>query len=548
MNPSHLTRALAEAKAERWRRSLLAFVEAFWEQAEPGSPFVNSWSVGAICEFVEAWCRREFSRGVLNVPPGCSKSLLLEVFAPAWVWAQRPVQTELMGPHHRWLGCSYDSELVLRDAGKMKQLIESELYRTAFPATALRPDSQALHRLFTTAGGLRFSTSVAGRGIGWHFHSAVIDDPTKPQNVLESSSENDLKKALIWHDKVLPTRRADPARFGTMLVMQRIIEGDLAGECLKREGYEHLCLPMHYQPRATWIRGDWSAKLDRRTQPGELLNPERFPEAVVKELEVSLGHEASAQLEQNPMPRTGGLLQESWLRWEWVEIPYRGLWIQTWDLSGKGTDILKHSAVHGALWCSQRCSSARELLDSIDDRERAGRCESRLVQVASAERYHLIDEVWGVWPFEETLKQIVAAQARPLWNRAHRKLIEEKASGIQAIQLLQQGWQAPDGQRHRIPGIVPTAPKGDKLERFRPIVPPAAEAGLILLPAWRRSQPAPGGKLGPDAWREELLGFPNAARNDRVDTASEAIGHFVEGRAGWLASVRKLAALGNQAV
>lgn len=542
MKQSDLAKAVAEARAHRWRGSLHEFVRGFWSVAEPGAPFVDSWSLGAICEFTQAWCERQFKRGVLNVPPGCSKSLILEVFAPAWVWAQAPDPAALMGPHHRWLGCSYDAELVLRDASKMKQLVESELYLQAFPATQLKPDSKALHRLFTTSGGLRFSTSVAGRGIGWHFHSAVIDDPTKPQNVLDGSGEVELKKALTWHDKVLPTRRADPPRFGTMLVMQRILEADLAGECLKREGYEHLCLPMHYQPKATWIRGDWSAKLDKRTEPGELLNPERFPEAVVKELEVSLGAEASAQLEQNPVPRTGGLLQEAWLRWEWIEIPYKGLWIQVWDLSGKGTDILKHSAVHGALWVAQRCTSVRELLDSIDDRERAGRCESRPVQVASAERYHLIDECWGVWPYEETLKQIVAAQQRPLWNRAHLKLFEEKASGVQAVQQLSAGWQAPDGQRHRLVGIRPTAPSTDKISEFRPVVPPAAEAGLILLPPWRRNESRPGGATGPDAWRAELLGFPHAKRNDRVDTTSNALKHFSQGHSSWLANVRKAAA------
>ncbi len=532
----------ASLEAEELRGDLRKFVRAFWSEAEPGAEFVPSWSLDAMCEFVQAWCQREFSRGVLNVPPGCSKSSLLSVFAPAWVWAQRSDPKALMGPHHRWLGASYDSELVLRDASKMKQVVESERFRRLFPDVQLRPGSKALHRLFTTQGGLRFSTSVAGRGIGWHFHSAVIDDPTKPQNVLESASEGDLKKALLWHDKVLPTRRADPARFGTMLIMQRLLEGDLAGECLKREGYEHLCLPMHYQPRATWIRGDWSAKLDRRTQPGELLVPERFPEATVKEIAASLGAEASAQLEQNPIPRTGGLLQESWLRWEWVDIPYRGLWIQTWDLSGKGTDVLKHSAVSGQLWCAQRCAKARELLDSIDERERNGRCESRVLQVAEAERYHLIDEVWGVWPFEETLKQIVAAQERPLWARAQRKLFEEKAAGIQAIQLLQKGWQGPDGKRYQLTGIRPTQPEADKLSRFRPIVPPAAEAGLILFPAWRRSERRPEGEFGPDATRKELLSFPRGVRNDRVDTTSEAIAHFAEGHSGWAANLRRLAA------
>lgn len=510
---------------------LRAFAKIHWNAAEPAAPFVDSWAFGAICEFLQAFHRREFKTGVISVPPGNSKSLLSCVFFPAWIWAEEP--------QHKFWGTSYDDKLVLRDADRTRDIIQSPKYQLDYPDTRLKHQHGAKGEIWTTAGGLRFASTVAGAGTGWHFNTVAVDDPVKPLNVL-GASDVTLKNAQRWRDKVVPSRRAEPTNlFGLLLIMQRLCEGDMAGEELKCEGVEHLCLPMHYAPKAHWIVGDWSAKLDPRTEPGELLNPARFDAPTVVDLETKLGSDASAQLEQNPIPRTGGLLSEPWLRWEWIDIPYRGLWIQEWDLSGKGTDVERHSAVHGALWCACLTSNVRELLSSIDDRAKSGEAPSRPVQVAPAVRWHLIDEVHGVWPFEETLRQMLAAQQRPLWDRAMTKRVEEKASGVQALQVL----------KSKIPGIISSAVgtpehlKDDKLTRFRPLVPPAAEAGMILLPPWRATvgDPSRGDDVGPDAFRVELLKFPRGQRDDRVDTTSSAAALFRVRAGSWQDSLLKLA-------
>jgi predicted phage terminase large subunit-like protein len=510
---------------------LRAFAKHHWEAAESAAPFVDSWAFGAVCEFLQAFHRREFKTGVIGLPPGNSKSLAASVFFPAYIWAE--------SPEHKVWANSFDIKLVLRDADRFRDVLQSRKYLLDYPDTRLRHVRGAKGELWTTAGGLRFSSTVAGAGTGWHFNTVIIDDPVKPQNVL-GASDVTLKTAQRWRDKVVPTRRAAPADlFGLLLIMQRLCEGDMAGEELKRSGVEHLCLPMHYAPKAHWIIGDWSEKLDKRTEPGELLNPERFDSVTVQELETSLGSDASAQLEQNPIPRTGGLLDEAWLRWQWIDIPWRGLWIQEWDLGAKGTDSERHSAVHGALWCACKTQNVSELLNSIEDRAKEGRAESRPQSVAPEVRWHLVDEVHGVWPFEETIRQMVAAQQLTHWNRAMTKRVEEKASGIQALQVL----------KNKISGLVSSAVatpehlKDDKLTRFRPLVPPAAEAGLILLPPWyaTRGQESNGSDVGPDAFRTELLKFPRGRRDDRVDTTSSMAALFRTRAGSWQESVLKLA-------
>jgi phage terminase large subunit-like protein len=512
--------------------NLRAFARRYWHIVEPGAPLVDSWAFGAVCEFLTAWRRREFYTGVISVPPGNSKSLTACALFPVWSWTEDAT---------RKIWCaSHAQDLVLRDAGRSKAILQHAQFQEDFPHVQLAPNKDALAEIWTTAGGLRFSSTVGGGGIGWHFHDVVIDDPCKPQNILGASRAH-IEIARRWRTGTVPTRRAEPpSEFGLMLIMQRLTEDDLAGEELKKEGVAHLCLPARYVPKAHWIIGDWSSRLDPRSEPGELLNPERFPERVLRELEVELGANASAQLQQNPIPRTGGLVEEQWLRWEWIDIPYRGLWVQEWDLSGKGTNLERHSAVCGQLWCAHETSNVRELLDSISDREKSGRAESRPVSVAKAVRWHLVDEVWGVWPFEETLRQMVQAQSRPLWNRAPTVRVEEKASGIQALQVL----------RSKIPGIISSAVatpehlKDDKLSRFRPLVPPAAEAGLILLPPWRRSEGVGGQETGPDAFRKELLAFPRGVRDDRVDCASSAAAFFQVRSGAWQDTIMQLAKQG----
>lgn len=513
---------------------LRAFVEAFWSTVEPAAPFQDGWHLGAVCEFLEAWYRREFSNAVLNLPPGTGKSLLVDVFFQAWVWTQEP--------GHKFLTCAFDLSLGLRDADKIVQILRSELFHKAWPGCELRPDMRAKRNIWTTGGGYRFSTTPQGTGLGRHFTSVSVNDPVKAQDVLDGKVADvnvALERAQRWFDGTLQTRRADPKRFGIMVTMQRLREKDLAETCLDR-GYAHLCLPMRYEPNATWIRGEWSAKLEQRTEPGELLHPERYPEEIVggpDGIEVALGEHASAQLQQNPIPRTGGLLEEQHLRWEWVELPVTGgYWIQVWDFAAKGTSAT-HSAVHGALWCSASVTQVRELLNTIDERAKTGHAERSAVQTVLAEhRFHFVDERWGRYSVPESEALFEATQADPLWAKAHQRIIEEKAAGIGIIQRYERKFSGVIAF-HLIDETCKKLAQQDKLDRH---VSNLGEyhAGRVLYPPWK---PTVNG-AGPDAHRKELISFPRGALADRVDTSSMALARLVQGLSLYMSQVKLLAA------
>jgi hypothetical protein len=57
------------------------------------------------------------NRLLINVPPGFMKSLLVDVFWPAWEWGQCNM------PHTRYIAFSYSDGITTRDNNKMVRLL-----------------------------------------------------------------------------------------------------------------------------------------------------------------------------------------------------------------------------------------------------------------------------------------------------------------------------------------------------------------------------------------------------------------------------------------
>jgi hypothetical protein len=81
---------IPESQRRTCEGSLLEFTnKRAWRWVEP-SPFVSNWHIECMCEHFEAVAHRQILRLLINIPPRHSKSLGLNVFFPAWVWAQHP--------------------------------------------------------------------------------------------------------------------------------------------------------------------------------------------------------------------------------------------------------------------------------------------------------------------------------------------------------------------------------------------------------------------------------------------------------------------------
>jgi hypothetical protein len=90
--PTEELKAIELELARRQAKSLTlhAFVQRFWHLVEPDRPFIDNWHIQALCLVLEGVTAGRYQRVIINVPPGTMKSLLVNVFWPAWEWSKQP--------------------------------------------------------------------------------------------------------------------------------------------------------------------------------------------------------------------------------------------------------------------------------------------------------------------------------------------------------------------------------------------------------------------------------------------------------------------------
>lgn len=487
---------------------LYDFVRLAWPVVDP-SPFVGGWHLEEECAHLEAVSRGEILRLVINQPPGTGKSTLVNVLWPAWEWIHRPAT--------KWIYASYDSSLVgTRDGGKVIQLLGSDWFRTRWGD--LLPSGKAAASSFqNVAGGFRFATSVAGAVTGRHSDIQVADDPIKPRDALGGSTntKNAIRAVSEWWASTMSTRMADQRTGRRVIVMQRLTHDDLAGEMLLTGKYVHLCLPMVYEPDRP-CRTPWGG--DRRTQAGELLFPERFPQEVVDNLAQELGPSGwAAQGQQRPSVQGGGIFRRDWFRFYhvipgvpepckceqcWIAertleghetpacavLPREGMDLQSWDLTFKGSEGT--DMVAAGVW--RMAGFNVYLLDQLNERL------SYVATKGAFMRLHL------------------------KWPTAYIKLVEDKANGP----ALESDLIAD------VPGITLVNPGGGKEAR--------ASAASPMFAAGRVFVPHPS--LAPWVWPylKQHEAFPRAAHDDMVDQTTQALLRLRGGAAVFLEAMKKV--------
>lgn len=451
-------------RTEKAERHLLEFIKQAWPIIEPSTPFIDGWHIGAICEHLEAMILGQIRNLLVTVPPRCCKSSIVSVFWPAWVWINKP--------GHRWIYASYAADLAIRDSRRCRQVIESQWYKARWGSRFnLIGDQNVKSRFENNRTGYRIASSVGGSITGEGGDTIVADDP---HNLRKIHSPTDRQTVRDWWDEVMSTRLNDPKRSGRVIISQRGHEEDLPGHIIDRGGYVHLNLPMgdKEECQTTITLPISGTKITR--QPGQLLWPERFDQDAVDNLRVQLGsYAASAQLDQRPSPKGGGIFKRKWWRF-YKELPKDlGLPVQSWDTGYKEQERNDPSV----------CITGAE----------------------GASGFYLLD-LWRDRVDFPDLKRAAIAQ-----NAKHAPtivLVEDKVSGISLIQSLRGETKLP---------VHPVGVDSDKITRAC-AVSPTVEAGNVWLP-----EDAP--------WvadfMDEFDGFPNAAHDDQVDALSQLLSYFL---------------------
>lgn len=441
---------------------LIQFLYRGWHVVE-NSALVRSWHLEEICKHLEAVTRGDLNRLVINVPPGTGKSLTVSVFWPIYSWIIRP--------DLRWMFASFDASLSYRDSARSKDLLTSDWFRERWPHVELIKNDKLQNTMgvwHNSAGGLRFSTSVGAKATGWHAHIQVVDDPTKPADVIQGgdNARKACERTGFWWDGTMSSRKAQPKFFARVIVMQRLHREDLAGKCLKEGGYTHLCLPMEYDPEHPCITPFGG---DRRTSKGELLSPERYDREAVDTTKKEMGPRvASAQLQQNPTLEGGEIFKNTYFIQTWKALPAGAKFLQSWDCAF--TDGSKADYVVGQVWAW------------------------------IGAQFFLVSQVRRRMDLPSTVDEI--RRISKTYPQATKKLVEAKANGDAVIQTL----------KREIPGLTRVLPMGGKEARANAITP-FMEAGNVFFPEASFMT----------EFIDEAVSFPLGKNDDQIDCMTQAL-------------------------
>lgn len=481
-------RANAVARAEQSRRSLHTFIRAAWPIVEPRHEFVDNWHIREVCRELEAIARGEFPLApdgapadgvVINVPPGTSKTLVVSVNWPSWVWASDPAR--------RFLVATYSLARTVDANNAARKVVESDWYREAFPAVELRLDQNVKLRFDTTAQGWRIGTTVGGEGTGLHPDFTIIDDALSAD---DARSEVKRKAAVDWWEGTISTRGITRKTF-VIHIAQRLHEDDLAGVMLRTRRYHHIRFPMRYEaekpegqrPRSYFVPDH----RDPRREEGELLWPVLIPQEKVDAIARTLGPEGDAgQFQQRPAPIEGSMFKRTWFKIvEALPAKIEGD-VRFWDVAG--TEGGKGARTAGVRMV--KCGGLFVLLNSKVDRLSPAGVDDLILQTARLDGRSVM----------------VREEQEP--GSSGKAVCAARATLLAGFDYL---------------GIPST---GDKEVRARPLRA-QAEAGNVALYA-------PAG-FGTPEWIEEFLSevvlFPNGSVKDQVDAASSAFNVLTGGDA-----------------
>jgi len=455
-------------------KSLGEFMRMGWEQLHPATPFIGGWALDAMCEHLEAVSSGEIKNLLINVPPGCTKSMLVNIYWPAWEWGP------LNRPSTQFISASYERGLSVQHMVRCREIMQGEWYQTRWGKNFdFKGDANMKTAYHNTFQGTRFASSVGASIVGYRGDRLIIDDPHDVHKVESDTIREDV---IRWFAETLPTRKNNKDT-ATIVIMQRVHERDVSGFILAKElGYTHLCLPMTYDADHPYPSTHF---VDPR-EPGELLWPERFDEETVAELRASFrafggSYAEAGQLEQRPSPRGGGMFQQK--DFQFLDAPPRPDEI---DKGCRGWDL---AATEGGGSFTAGVKMARLKDGSIV----------------------ILDAVRGQWRPSE------------VYDRIRTCAIQDGHGFVQSIP--QDPGQAGKDQKRHIAAHMHgctlhfSPESGSKVDRARPLASQAEAGNLYLVRgAWN------------DTFIQNACVFPRGEFLDDIDAASRAYGRLIQSR------------------
>jgi predicted phage terminase large subunit-like protein len=307
------------AEREKCEKSFMQFVNKMW----PG--FISGRHHKLMAEKFERVANGELKRLIINMPPRHTKSEFASYLLPAWFLGRYP--------NKKVIQTSHTAELAVGFGRKVRNLVDSETYKTVFPNVALRHDSKAAGRWATNEGGEYFAIGVGGAVTGKGADLLIIDDPHSEQEAKLAANDPSIFDSVYeWYTSG-PRQRLQPGG-AIVIVMTRWSLKDLTGRVIQSSIEDERI-------------NEWEViELPAILPSGKPLWPEFWSieelEALRQELPLS---KWSAQYQQKPSGEEGALIKREWWQiWEEDRPPPCDFIIQSWDTAFTKNERSDYSA------------------------------------------------------------------------------------------------------------------------------------------------------------------------------------------------------------
>ena len=223
--------------------------------------------------------------------------------------------------------------------------------------------------------------------------------------------------------------------------------------------------------------------LKARKDDGTALWPDKLGLEEMERMELVDRYTFASQYQQNPIAAGGNIVKLDWFK-RYNRLPEGARIVHSWDTAYKAS---QHN--------DPSCCTVWVLADGV---------------------YYLKEVVHGRFEYPELKRQIIALAER---DKPEVVLIEDKASGQSLIQELQPRMN-----------IVPVTPTADKLTRLISCSG-AIESGKVHLPNeahWLAE------------FEHELVSFPLAKHDDRVDSTSQFLNYIKDNDSNYAELMREL--------
>lgn len=370
-------------------------------------------------------------------------------------------------PKAKFIHLSYSDDLALDNSAKIREIIKSDKFQELWPIE-LKQDSDSKKLWYTQAGGGLYATASGSAITGFGAGATQEDDDGK------------FYGAIIIDDPL----KVDDARseIERNKINNRLNETIKSRRNSRKTPIIIIMQRLHDEDMAGYaLAGGMGEEfhhlnLKALRDDGTALWPLKHTAQELDLMRTHDRHTFASQYQQQPVPTEGAVFKLQWFQ-RYLRLPSappRTMIVHSWDTASKAKE-------HNDPSC---CT----------------------VWHVTPTAWYLADVVHGRWEYPELRKRVftMAADQKPDFI-----LIEDKATGQSLIQELQAGTSYP---------VLAIEPHGDKETRAR-ITTGLVEAGRLLLPeaaAWLAD------------YEHEMMMFPNAKHDDRVDSTSQFLNWMKE--------------------